>query len=462
MIRSLALAPLTLLTLFPAMSVAALPDGAAVPAAAPMTVPAAGVTAALLFVVLLVTAWRRRPASAVGSPSMSAPVVAAVLGLLTVLVLLFRRPSQFQHPALWVEEGSVSLPQFLDSGLGFLFEPVAGYLILPSKLLFYLATFAPPETFPLALLVLSVLFTWGVVCAIAMCPSHLRAPVPVAAFLLLLPTDAENYASAHYAFWFGSALLVPALFWKNGEPPRRWLRGALVVLGGLSSPLVIALVPAFLLRLALFRTRDEAVQAGLALSTAAIQAAFLATSGTHGAAPPPSLEPGLLVSKFFGLFWAPVDGWALPFGLLLAAGVVLAVFRTRRSSPWLALAGYGLVATILISVARAPLESIHPALAGPRYFFYPYLFLGLIVIEVGVGSRRVAAACLVVMLGCLVRFVDIGSRTHDPIDWASNLQACAQSDGDYPMPIHFDGASARAWRVILASGDCRRILDGWK
>jgi uncharacterized protein (DUF697 family) len=429
----------------------------------PDTARAAGIAAAVLFLSLLVATRWRRPAPGAYLSRVRIPVAVALLGLLTALALLFRRPSQFQFPALWVEEGTITLPQFLNNGIGFLFEPVAGYLILPSKILFYLATFAPSESFPLALAVLSVLFTWLVVCAIALCPSHLRAPVPVAAFLLLLPTDAENYASAHYAFWFGSALLVPVLFWKNGEPGRWWLRTLLIVLGGLSSPLVIALLPAFLVRLYRFRTRDEVLQVGLILATAAIQAMFLASSGTHGTTPPLQLDAVLLVGKFFGMFWAPNDAWALPFGLLLVAGMIVAILRRGRELPWLALAGYGLAATIAISVTRAPLEAIHPVLAGPRYFFYPYFFLGLIVIELGTGSRRTLAACfLLVMIGSLIRFIDVGSRTHEAIDWSAHLEACDGTDGSYAMPVHFDGASSRAWHVTLTNEECRRIREGWK
>lgn len=438
----------------------------------------AGAAAALLFLVILALELGRAAASnhpgsaatgylrpgANGEFSWRRALgVAGTLAVLTVLALVFRRPSQFEHPYLWVEEGTISLPQFLEHGLAFLAEPVAGYLIVPSKLIFYVATFFPPEYFPAALLVLCIVFSWMAVCALALSPSYLGAPISVAAFMLLLPTDAENYGTAHYAFWLGSTLLIPAIFWKVAGRANLLPRTLLVVLGGLSSPLVVALAPAFLLRLAVLRTRDEIVQVATVLAVCGIQLYFLKASNTHGTVPTLDIDLAAIVEKFFGMFWSPTDELAMAFGVVLAVGVLVFVaFKARPSSPWPAIAGYCIGATILISITRVSVEMIHPVVAGPRYFFYPFIFLGLLVIEMGTRTRILSACCLVVMAFSMYRFHDVGSRTHDPISWEQQLRACAEADGIHPLPIHFDGNSTTPWHVRLPGSDCVRIRDGWK
>src|SRR6476469_3778408 len=97
----------------------------------------------------------------------------AVLCLLAVTVLWLRRPEQFSHPSIWVED-AYNLQQYSEHGFASLFDAIAGYLILASKLLavpaFKLSIMWSPEI----LLCLTIAATAAVVLAIAFSPTHLR------------------------------------------------------------------------------------------------------------------------------------------------------------------------------------------------------------------------------------------------------------------------------------------------
>src|SRR5665811_633297 len=75
----------------------------------------------------------------IGEVRIAAPLKIAVIILLTVLVLFLRRPGQFSHPYLWVEDGTDTLKSFADHGAYILIEPLNGYEVLATKILSYIA-----------------------------------------------------------------------------------------------------------------------------------------------------------------------------------------------------------------------------------------------------------------------------------------------------------------------------------
>jgi hypothetical protein len=391
-----------------------------------------------------------------------AAVTAGLLGALTFAVALFRRPDQIFNPYIWVEEGTVSLPQFLENGAAFIIDPVAGYLIIPSKLLFLVSTAFPVEHFPQALAISSIIFCWLTLVTMALAPSHLKATASIAAFVLVLPTASENYFTAHYAFWFGSLLLIPALFWKEGPKKQLPFRVGLIVLGGFSSPLVVALLPGFFYRVLILRTSTQWILGGVAGVVAMIQLALVRSSGTEGSSLELSIQPMMWLEKFFGLLWSPVDGSAVYFGFAIIAIVLAFLVRAdKESRQWYLLAIYCVAASILITVARVPAEVLHPIIGAPRYFFYPYIFLAMVVLGLLPGTRTGTLLCAVIMAFCLARFPQMGPQPHVAISWQHHLDQCVAAGGDYLIPVHYYGSSDSIWHVQLDSEACRRIADGW-
>lgn len=386
--------------------------------------------------------------------------------LATIAALYFRRPDQFFAPYIWVEDGTVSLPQFMAHGWAYLADPVAGYLILPSKLIQASALTLSAIHYPQWAMALTVLFHAGVLACIALSPTSLRAPLACALFTLLIPTDSEVFGTSHYAFWWGSLLLLPPLLWSPRANRRLAPRIGMVFLGGLSSPLVIALLPVFAVRLALNRTRQECAVASAALACAATQMYFLRTSGTHGTSVPADLDLLAVVAKFFGnfVFWTPgPDGSPLVLGLGLAVLAVASVATalSRKAIAWRHAAIFmALGVSILISISRMPVEHINPISAGPRYFFYPYIFLAWLLIELVAISQRPVATVLVLSLAIGLRqFALYAPRGHHAVDWAGELSRCAASPGKYNFPVHFAGNRGDMWHVELPGPECNRLVN---
>src|SRR5215470_13572876 len=76
-------------------------------------------------------------AIAVRAPTHASRRLLGTITLLAVwLVILFlRRPDQFFHPYIWVEDGSLTLPGYLHRGWLELFQPLNGFLVFASKLI---------------------------------------------------------------------------------------------------------------------------------------------------------------------------------------------------------------------------------------------------------------------------------------------------------------------------------------
>lgn len=400
-------------------------------------------------------------------PSARQPVgwrVALILAA-TIAALYWRRPDQFWSPYIWVEDGTVSLVQYIRYGPLYLFYPVEGYLILPSKLLQLAALTISVDWYPHIAFGLTILFTAAVLCAVALSPTTLRWPLACALFLLLVPVDSEVFGTSHYAFWWGTLLLLPPLLWPPTHEDRLWPRVAMVVLGGLSSPMVVALLPVFALHALLRRTRNTVIVAAIALACAVIQLLMVLYSGTHGTTVPTAIHFKTLVAKFFGMFvyWEPNAKLTRSFNigsvfvLLLLAAAATAWRELRWRHLALALA---LGASVTVSLARVPLDVIHPVTAGPRYFFYPYIFLGWLAIELIPLARRWAAVPLALCVAAsLHQFVEYGQRRHDPMDWRAEVARCEEATETYRFSVHFAGKADYLWHAKIPPGGCRTLRE---
>src|SRR5882757_6486402 len=94
------------------------------------------------------------------------------LTVFTILVLFLRRPDQFLHPYIWVEDGWFNLRTFANHGAYVLIEPISGYEIFATKLLSYIAFSISILWAPEIETVLMVLMTCAVIIAIARSPTH--------------------------------------------------------------------------------------------------------------------------------------------------------------------------------------------------------------------------------------------------------------------------------------------------
>lgn len=385
------------------------------------------------------------------SPRLKQASGVITLFALTILTLAWRRPDQLHNPYIWVEEGVITLPEYAKHGWWSIFSPVAGYLVLPSKAIFLVAA-----TLSFSHLVsieywLTALFTFGVCASIAYSPTYLKLPYLCAIATLAIPTNAEVFAVSEFAFWWGTLLAIVALFWASDK--RLIWRCFLTAIGGLSSPLIIPLSGLFAIKALWLRRKSDIIALCVAIVTSLIQYTFLVKTGVIGKPSVLSLDVEAIVTKFFGLYasnWQPFT-----FGALCIVLLSITLFQ-KLDMPLLILIGC-LGAGILASITRAPITDIHPSLAGPRYFFFPYIFLSWALIYVLTKGRqiwqRLTAAGLLLL--SLHQFAQWGQRRHERISWHQQIINCENSD-KYAIPVLTDG-SANTWSVEMSGADCRRL-----
>jgi hypothetical protein len=88
---------------------------------------------------------------------------------------------QFAFPAVWVEGGTVNIPDYLEHEWRSAVHPIQGYFSLPIRLLHALAQTLSFRWLPEIGLWLSVAFIYGVLATIATAPTTLRLPFVCAA-----------------------------------------------------------------------------------------------------------------------------------------------------------------------------------------------------------------------------------------------------------------------------------------
>lgn len=386
---------------------------------------------------------------------------ALLLILLTVAVLFARRPDQFLHPYIWVEDGVINLKAYAERGLASVIEPVQGYSNLLSKLIDLTAFRVSIEHAPEISLALTVAFTCAVVLAIALSPTHLRCPFLCAIVLLTIPTGPEVFAIPVNAFWWAGLLLVLVLLWDDarGALP---LRLGYVALAGLSTPLIVPFAGLFALRAWTERRRGDYLVVMLAVLLALVQLYVMHTA--QDAIRNPFLFEGKAIPGFIDAF----AGYLIAserYGKWYSGTIVLILLafacwpirdRLNRYFILLVLAWLAICVAIYL---RAPLQIVDPLNVGQRYLFYPFALLTWIMIWIGAFSPNPVRFLLVA--GCVTGIALVFKRMttrHDPVDWPAQIEACARSD-KYALPIHFTHRLDGMLYVQLTGDQCRRMMS---
>jgi len=392
-------------------------------------------------------------------------ILASAISVVTIIALVLRRPSQWSNPYLWVEDGRDVLPDFVKYGWQTLFEPVAGYILIPNKLINAIAVSISFRWLPEISLLLCALFTVVVILVIAMSPTRLRAPVLCAIAVLAVPTDPEVFTTSAYALWWGSLLAVVPIFWDEQRAPSLRCRLPLVLLGALSSPFIVFLAPLYLVRAIWLRQRPEWIMAVVAGLFAAVQAA-LVLSNTQPGGQQHQL-PGMpaVFGKFLGnyLWWSPdaaspALASGLGFGLLLVFAVY-AVAQRHRNGLVVALVAACLLLSIVASAGRVPVDPLDPFKAGPRYFFYPYIFISWLLIQLMIEARGVARMVLIaLLLAPIPHTLQNGQRTHERLDWRDEVRHCANGSSTDGIPIHVAGYLNFVWHSPLTADECTQLV----
>jgi hypothetical protein len=375
-----------------------------------------------------------------------------------LLIIFFRRPDQFFVPYVWDEDGTHNLLHYAQDGWLSIFYPVRGYYILSSKLISLLSLQISFFYYPEITAFLSVLFMVIVGLAVAKTQTQLKSKWLCALIIFLLPFNPETFGVGLYSFWWAGLLIVLAALWDERAIV---LRCSLLVLGGLSSPIIAIAVPVFVFRLFLERTKQALIVTLTAVSCALIQ--FGSIFGNQSSSIIDHIfnavsNVGIIVSKFFGYFICQRGNFeaSLFVGIIILSIFIWFLWVSRRDYIAVYLA-YFTLTTIMLSIVRVDVSIIHPSVAGPRYFFYPYIFLAWFFIYTACKLKK--KHLLFVLFGLVViNSFFVWSRRHDNLDWRSEVLECINSDS-YNFPIHYNGDINKLWHVELNREQCLKLID---
>ncbi len=396
----------------------------------------------------------------------------ALWALAFFVVLFARRWQLLRSPQVWGEDGSVVLRGFIEVGYSTVIDPLNGYLVGVSRFISLAAFAITPVYYPILSTIFAWIFVVLVAVAISLAPIRIRGGPLLALATLLVPSDPEVFGLPLYAFWWAGLLILLATLWQRGAGAQGW-RNAFVVIGGLSSPVILLAWPLFAYRLIVDRTsRAERSTFTCASICVAIQIAVLRSQSV---APEKSLlDIGnvlLAQATFLGNYIlgdlaranAGIQSIVLTLaGLVTLAFIAYTLRAERQSREDLLCLLYLWFGSIALSAARIHVAILEPAIRGPRYFFYPFVLEGWFLVHLVCTARRPTIRILAVAFLALgfVTTLPILSRSHDDLNWTSSLEQCAQlSDKQSSrLPVESDGKLSSAWSLAITGVHCRQLV----
>jgi hypothetical protein len=380
-------------------------------------------------------------------------------------LLLLRSSARLFHPQVWDEDGTRNIFDFVHHGLGSLFSSVNGYLLLIPKCITLVSLSVSFSYYPL----ISTVVAWGIILAalvvVASPRTQLRGGLLLGALALIVPTDIEVFGLPSYTFWWATLAVFAVILWEKNSTDLKW-RLPVVVLTGLSSPVIIGVAPFFLLRSVLYRkVWQEWIISSSAVVCALVQ--FLVwKSWAAQHAPPVKLtaaKVAQIIPKFFGRYL--VGNLLHSSASLWVAGVIVLAFLTflfvryRQSTAYWLTAGL-LIASIAMVAGRVDISIIHPVLAGQRYFFFPFVLVSWCLLQATAGDKswywRLISSLLIAL--SVLNAVPVITRVrHDDLHWREHVLSCPFF-ARYLTPIEYNGRADMAWELDLTGAECRSLL----
>ena len=230
---------------------------------------------------------------------------------------------QITIPQVWAEDGTRVIPGFISHGWNFLFTPVNGYLITVPKLISAISLTISFSHYPIISTIISWLFIATIGLAVVLSPTHLKGKLLCAILMFSIPLDPEVFDVPLLTFWWASILLFLVSLWNEKDQSLGWRLGFLLI-GGLSSPIIVLILPILYLRAYWYRSlRSERVVALVGTAITFIQIFFI-VKGSAGQFPPINSIFKNVIPVFFGNFL--IGNWLnMGSAVWLAGGLIIFV-----------------------------------------------------------------------------------------------------------------------------------------
>ena len=379
------------------------------------------------------------------------------LFLLASTLLLLRAWPRLFYPEVWAEDGTENLYGLINYGFIDVFRHVGGYLVLIPKLISFIALTISFSYYPLISILLAWAFTILVFFVIVKAPLYLRGQYFLAIACFLIPSDPECFGLPMYTYWWGALLLFVLVFWR--EDKGTIFRICILGLASLSSPVCLVTFPLFWVRAVLFKRHSTELWIAIFASLfCAIQLSVMAIYGKPAEFNFSSAY--LVIPVFLGsyLIGNLNFNWNWIFGFMLLIFMIIGFIR-NRSVPLGALY-YLCFLGILMSIYRVDITILNPINAGPRYFFFPYILISWVLIQVlflDTSFLIKTVAGILLSLSIINAIPHLG-RTHDVLHWQDQITNCINS-AQHDFPVHYAGSAKHSWSFRLTGKQCETLLQ---
>lgn len=385
----------------------------------------------------------------------------SLLVILFFILLYFRRGQQFLYPEVWQEDGVINIVSFIENGWMNLFEPVAGYLITVPKLITNISMSISFLYYPEISTYLTWFFTIFVALSVIYSPTHLRYPLFASILIFFIPTDAEIFGLPLYTFWFSAILLFLVALWRENE--KQYIKNIFLFIGGISSPVIILLIPIQIFRSMVFKEKkEELISLFIVILLSVVQINFILRTGTNTNIPVINFDfIYTIIIKFFAFYYMKdliyEEIFLFPFGILLLCIIILYWFYNKRDIYFYILL-FLLISSIGLSVIRVDPNIIDPILLGPRYFFFPYILLSWLLLYM-LNQNKIYAIFIffTILFSILLSLKNFG-RNHDSLQWRKHIATCQLSTDLYQIPVHLNGDKSLSWSIVLEPEVCKELI----
>jgi hypothetical protein len=394
------------------------------------------------------TQWAPGIAGILADPPKLAVIAAcaAILGL--------RRAQAWSNPQFWAED-AYFYQQARQLGWHSFLAPLAGYLHTVLRIIALVASRVDPGLAP-------GVFVGGATVAtlyVAGCAVSRRCPLPrfaglFALAVVLVPDTHEvllNLVNLQWVLAVGLILLL-----LSGDPATRGQWAHDVIAGaamGLTGPFSILLVPFFLFRAWMRRSRPSALLAAIIAACGALQTYFVISAPKFAIDPPgstvvfseilPLVGRRIGGSLLMGSLQSPDTDLALGTiaGLLTLGGLGFLALRPgayRKERLLLGLIFAVVIASVLCRV-RHSLGMFFTPHTRARYVFVPQLVAIWLLLLTAVQAGRAARICTVLIAwGLLVNIPTYREAAYRDMNWASYAARIREGE-EVDVPINPPG-----------------------